>query len=305
MALELLPTITELDIKDIVVGERLRPVSEAEVAALIEVIKEFGHTTAVLVRRKKACFELVDGMHRLEATRRVGLNRIPVRVYTMTDLDQRELEATQNLAGAMSPLEDAVFLAAWRKAYQERHPETARGVAGALAKHGLQRNSSSFAETVARKRGIGIRQVNKITAAGEKITKEERDLFYGSDYQPTIADLEAIAKLKEPGERSSVVRRLVYGNARSAVEARKSLLQESGALQAPVKDPVEDGFNALKKALDRAPKEALRRALEIHFDTIAPLVEEIAERRAPKVVPLRPETDQPAGFASRRPGRVS
>lgn len=259
--LKLLSSITELCVDEIEVGDRLRPVSEAEVRALIEVIAEFGHTTSVLVRRKKTGFVLVDGMHRLEATRRSGLTHIPARVYTMTDLDQRELEATQNLTGGMTPLEDAVFLAAWRKIYWEKHPAEKPGVAGALAKHGLQRNSNSFAETVARKRGIGVRQVNKIISAGEKITLKEREILYQSEYQPTISDLETIGKISSPDERAAVVLRLSSGNAKSAAAARKSLAQEEGRIETADKDPVEEQFAALMVAWDRAGAKARKRFL--------------------------------------------
>lgn len=276
MTLKLLPTITELDIKDIAEGDRLRPVSEAEVSALVELIGEFGHTTPILIRRKKTGFALVDGAHRLEATRRAGLGRIAVRVYEMTDLDQRELEASQNLTAAMSPLEDAVFLAAWRKAYQEKHPEAARGVAGALAKNGLQRNFSSFAEMVARKRGIGTRQVNKITALGEKLNREDRDTFYRSGYQPTISDLQALGKIGDSDARRKAIASLAAGEAKNAAHAIKALKPAS---EAPVKDPVEDQLKSLKTAWNRAGMTARRRFVAEYFEELGFLGAEEEEAR--------------------------
>lgn len=256
---DLVKTITELPVGDIAIGSRLRPVSEAEVAALVELMSEFGQTTPILVRKKKAGFFLIDGMHRLEATKRAGLPTIPVRVYEMTDTDARLLEASQNLVGGMSPLDDAVFLAAWKRAYLEKHPETAGGVAGALAKHGLQANSSSFAEIVAAKRAISVRQVQKVIAAGEKLQPGEPHQLRKAPRPITLADLAEISKIGEATERYDVVAALSEGRAKSAAEARRVYRARMGGVQPTVQDPVEVQFLALLNAWNRASAAARKR----------------------------------------------
>ena len=260
---ELIPTVTELLVTEIKVGSRLRPFAEAEVLALVDLIAEFGQTTPILVRRKKDGFHLVDGLHRLEATKRSGLETIPVRAYRMTDEDAQLLETSQNLVGGLSPLDDAVFLSAWKRAHLAKHPETAQGVAGALAKHGLQVNSSSFAEIVAAKRAISVRQVRKIIAAGEKLGADSARLRQAKN-PITLKDLIEISKIGQPVERYDVVDALIAGKAKSAAEARRAWAARERGDETPVKDPVEEAFIALSKAWARAPMAAKKRFLMQH-----------------------------------------
>lgn len=257
---ELIPTVTDLPVADIIVGQRLRPFAEAEVVALVDLIAEFGQTTPILVRRTKKGFVLVDGLHRLEATKRSGLESIPVRAYRMTDEDAQLLETSQNLVGGLSPLDDAIFLAAWKKAHLAKHPETAQGVAGALAKHGLQRTSKSFAEIVAAKRAVGAHQIRKIIAAGEKLGADSARLRRAKN-PITLKDLIEISKIGQTTERYDVVDALIEGKAKNAAEARRVwAIKEKGG-EAPVKDPVEEAFTALAKAWARAPMAAKKRFL--------------------------------------------
>jgi ParB family transcriptional regulator, chromosome partitioning protein len=265
---DLIKAITELPVEDIQIGYRLRDVSEAEVDALISLIEEFGQTTPILVRKKKSGFFLVDGMHRLEATKRVGIATIPVRVYEMTDDDAAMLEASQNLVGGMSPLDDAVFLAAWKKAHLHKYPETAAGVAGALARHGLQTNSSSFAEIVAHKRGVGVRQVQKIIAAGEALGLQTIRLRK-APRPVTLKDLLELSKIGDRDEQQAVVDALVEGDAKSAGEARRVWKAREAGIQLVVKDPVEEAFEALSKAWSRAPMAAKRRFVDQFSDELA------------------------------------
>lgn len=268
--MKLLPSITELPVSEIIIGERIRPFSEVEVLALVDLIREFGQTTPILVRRTKSGYELVDGLHRLEATKRAGLETIPVRVYTMTDEDARLLEASQNLIGGLSPLDDAVFLAVWKKTHLEKHPETAGGVAGGLARQGQQRNSSSFAEIVANKRAISVRQVRKIIAAGERLGRNDLTLLRSAPQPMTLKDLEAIGKISETNERERIVSLLAAGAAKSVSEARRQIASESG-VEAPEKDQAEAAFQALVKAWERAPMAARRRFMHEFADDLADL----------------------------------
>lgn len=278
MTLEHLPSITSLPLGQIIVGaDRLRGTSEAEVAALVELIAEFGQTTPILVRRKKSGFVLVDGLHRLEATRRAGLSEIPVRAYTMTDDEAQMLEASQNIVGGLSPLDDAVFLSAWKRAHLRKHPETARGVAGALAKHGMQGNSSSFAEIVAAKRAITVRQVRKIIAAGDKLDPDGLAHLRRCARPITLKDVETIGKIGDAEERAAVILRLSVGNAKSAAEARRTLAAENAGVQPPVKDPVDTAFKAMASLWARAPKAAKRRFVEEFANEVGVMLADLEE----------------------------
>lgn len=275
---DLIPTVTELPVAEIKVGSRLRPFAEAEVLALVDLIAEFGQTTPILVRRKKDGFVLVDGLHRLEATKRSALETIPVRAYRMTDEDAKLLETSQNLVGGLSPLDDAVFLAAWKRAHLAKYPETAQGVAGALAKHGLQRTSKSFAEIVAAKRAVGAHQIRKIIAAGEKLGVDSARLRQAK-HPITLKDLIEISKVGEPTERYAIIDALIQGKAKSAGEARRVWKAKENGLEGVVKDPVEQAFISLSKVWARAGKVAKRRFVGAHFEELGNLCADEEEAR--------------------------
>lgn len=261
---EFMPSVTVLPISDIaVLPDRLRPVSAATTAVLRQVIGDFGFTVPVLVRRTRKGFVLIDGANRLAVMTALGQTTIPVVAITCRDDEARALEASQNLAGAgMTPVDDAIFLAAYSAAYGEMHPETVAGVAGALAKHGLANELSSFAETIAEKRALTVRQVQKIARAGRSISREDADRLRGSPRKVTLDDLLTVAKIGDADERGAVVAALAAG--KKAAAARKAYLAAKNGLSPAIKDPVDEGFTALRALWNRVPQRARRRFAE-HF----------------------------------------
>ena len=72
-----LPSISELPLSEIVIpADRLRPISEAKVAALMQVIEEGVFLGAITVRRTDKINTLIDGAHRHEAMCRLGRESI-------------------------------------------------------------------------------------------------------------------------------------------------------------------------------------------------------------------------------------
>lgn len=266
------PTIKELPITEIVVAGRLRPVGEDQVAALIELIEEYGFTTPVVVRKTRTGFTLIDGAHRIEAMRRVGFEAIPVVACSCTDDEAALMEAGQNLPGGMNALDDAVFLAAWRRAYVRKYPETGRGVAGGLARQGQQVEKFPFAEIAAERRGVSKSAIHKTIAAAEALTRPEIDALRGAA-KVTVNDLREIGKITDPEERAQVIQKLAVGNAKNAATARRQWRAEQG-VSAPVEDPVEAAVKALKSAWTRAPKEARRRWVRDQGEELAALLYE-------------------------------
>lgn len=260
----------ETAIDQIRVGQRLRPISEATVQALLHVIDEYGFTVPILVRGHRGGLDLIDGAHRLEAMRRRGETSIAAIIKQCRADEAAALEVSQNLAGAaMSPLDDALFLAAYSEAYQRLHPETKGGVAGALAKHGHAAELSSFAAVMAEKRAITPRQVRKITAAGRRIDRAEADLLRSSGFTLTLKDIEDLGKINDPDLRARVVQKIGLGAAKKVSIARRQIAEEDGTVEAPVKDPVEAQFQALAGAWQRASAAVRRRFFHEFSDDIA------------------------------------
>ncbi|MDQ1847694.1 ParB N-terminal domain-containing protein [Gemmobacter fulvus] len=219
---------------------RLRPVSEAGVESLIASIAETGvMKDAIHLRKKKdGRLYLVAGAHRLEAARRLGWEEIEAKVWTdVTDDWALLMEVDDNLAGAeMNALDTAVFLATRKEVYERLHPETKRGMAGAMARwNATEPSSVAFVKSTADKFGMTERQVYKIAAAGSSLDWDEVAQLRSAPRPVTLKDLGEIAKIGEPSERSGVVQRLATGEARSAAEARRAI--KSGSLGPVMKTP--------------------------------------------------------------------
>lgn len=272
---------TALAPASIVAENRLRPVSEAGVLAILGSVQELGQiVTPLVVRQRRAgqqlSYELLDGAHRLEVARRLGLETVPVRVFECTNDQARLLEIDGNLAGAeLNPLDTAVFLATRKAVYERLHPETKRGLAGAAARWDAN-DMMSFASVTAEKFGMSVRHVERLVAAGHRLGPDEIAKLRAAPRQVTLKDLQDIGKIKEPTARYGVVGALSEGSAKTAAAALKAL---KGPVEAPEKSPADEQLSALLKAWDRAGMAALRRFVAERFDALSPLVLDETEVR--------------------------
>jgi ParB family chromosome partitioning protein len=254
-----MPSFSEVALADIrVPADRLRPISEAKVAALMQVIEEGVFLGAITVRRLGKTNTLIDGAHRLEAVRRLGRETIRADVLDCSSSEARRLEVTGNLTAGMTPVQDAIFLGVYQDEYEKLHPETKRGVAGALAKNGLQRANLHVAELVAESRQITPAQVRRIIAAGRALTRDERAALQAARHKIPMSEVEKLGKIGDQPLRALAVEALLEGKkVATAIRAAKA---EAGG-EAPVKDPAEEAFTALSKAWARAPMAAKNRFL--------------------------------------------
>lgn len=260
------PTITELPVAEITVqNDRLRVVSEAKVAALMALISDIGFMGRIRVRRAGKINTLIDGAHRLEAVKRLGLKSIPTDVVECSLDEARQQEVATNLVAGMTPLQDAIFLAEWQAQQEKLHPELKRGVAGAMAKHGMQGSLRTVADAVAEARQINPRQVRKIIQAARNLTIDERAKLQSADCTLMLKDIIEIGRISDVDVRYAVIRKLSLGAAKSVSQARHAHAVEMGAVpEADVQGDNERAFKALFGAWKRAPMAVKRRfALEI------------------------------------------
>lgn len=266
----LLPTKTSLPIDQIVVRDRLRPVSPAGVATIVASLRELGHlTNPVVVRqvRRKGdiTYRVLDGGHRLAAVSELGWTDVPVRVFECTDDQARLIEIDGNLAGAeLNPLDTAVFLATRKAVYERLHPESRHGGDRRSLDFQTDIESVCFSAVTAEKFGMTERHVRRLIAAGIRLGPDEVVQLRQAPRQVTLKDLQDIAKVNAP-DRYRVVAALAEGRAKTAAHAIKGLKPGS---EAPVKDPVEEQFLALMKAWNSSNMAARRRFVSEHFENL-------------------------------------
>ncbi|MCA3470619.1 MAG: ParB-like nuclease domain-containing protein [Rhodobacter sp.] len=264
MTVKKLPTFTALPVADITVpADRLRPISEAKVTALMQVIEAGVFLGAITVRRTGTVNTLIDGAHRLEAMTRLGRETIAADVLECSAAEARQMEITGNLTAGMTPIQDAIFLGVYQQEYEKLHPETKRGVAGALAKQGVQGKNSSFADLIAESRQITSRQVRNVIAAGRALTKAERDALQAVPHRIAMSEIEKLGKIGGEALRARAVGSLLAGKrVADALRAEQAGGDGEAAPEAADDAKVEAAFKALLQAWNRSPKVARRRFVE-------------------------------------------
>lgn len=257
-----MPDPTMVAVSDIIVGERLRPVSDAGVWAIIESIGELGvMKDPVHVRRKKGALHLIAGGHRLEAAKQLEWATIRAVVWDkVTDDWARMMEIDDNLAGAeMTVLDTAVFLAERKRLYEKMHPQAAAATGSELVAKRWNTTDTmsavSFARATAEKFGITDRHVRRLVEAGTAIGADSVRLR-AAPRPVTLKDLIDIAKIGDADSRRGVIDAMTKGEAKSAAEAFRRL---TPAPELPVKDPVEEAFQDLLNGWSRASAAAKRR----------------------------------------------
>ena len=90
-------TIQEISVDAIRVGKRMRHVVDSRVEKLAESIRTLGVRVPVSVMESDGGFLLVAGLHRLEASRRLGLQRVPCMVMENDEIEARLWEVDENL----------------------------------------------------------------------------------------------------------------------------------------------------------------------------------------------------------------
>ncbi len=257
---KLIPSISTLQLDQIeVTDDRLRPVSDAAVAALAVSIEEHGLILPIVVRRRPGPrYELVDGAHRRAALERIGADIVPVRCYEGPAPAIRLIEIDANLARAdLSDLDLAIHMAARRREYVAEHPETAQGVAGANARWNATANQQlqSFVGMVTEQTGLNERKVYKLAEAGEALDIVIAERLRSAHRRVFLNDLLAFAKA-EPTAREAAVDAFASGAVNKLAKALNP------AAPAPVKDPVEEGFTALMTIWHRVPMAARNRFVD-------------------------------------------
>lgn len=256
-------------VSDIVIGTRLRPVSENAVESLMASIRELGVIKDEVHLRqiggKSPRLELIAGGHRVEAARRLEMETIPAKVWRCAPDWARLMEIDDNLAHAeLDALELATFLAERKAVHEKLFPNSRHGVAGATARWDATAMMAvaSFAQTVAQKRGMGERSVYRLLKIGQALNADQLRWLRAPQVSPSLADLEALSKEGDDHTRSQAIIRWSNGETKTLRDALKADKNRAKT------DPTDAAFQKLLAAWRRASPAARRRFLETEAETL-------------------------------------
>lgn len=175
--------IRELPIDQIHGRQDARSIDEATVGGLADSIGAVGLINPIRVRAIGDQWEVIAGMHRLAACKRLGLVEISADVIESDDLHAELAMIDENLCRAeLSPSDRAKQTARRKAIYLELHPETAEHVAGGKGNVTAEKFSAvqSFAADTAAKTGQTDRTVRLHAERGAKVIGEVLDMIQGT-----------------------------------------------------------------------------------------------------------------------------
>jgi N6-adenosine-specific RNA methylase IME4 len=226
---------TEIDLHLCYPSPRARPIDGGSVNALASSIADGALLNAITVRRVQkssagqtfGAYEVIAGMHRIQAFRHLGRQTIPAIILDVDDLRAELLLIDENLyRNDLTPAERASAQARRKAIYQQLHPET---------RHGGDRKSTGqvghlietprFDEAAAEATGQSKRTVRRDVKRGEAL---------GEDALAKVArtsldkgeELDALAKLPTD-RREALIDRAVQGGKVSAKVELKKVVRES------------------------------------------------------------------------------
>lgn len=160
-----------------------RAVDPATIAGLAESIANVGLINPIRVRASGDGWEVIAGVHRLEACKSLGLVEIAADVVTDDDLHAELAMIDENLCRAeLTPSDRARQTARRKEIYEALHPETKHG--GNLEGAGVAKSATPetprFTATTAAVTGQSERTVRLDAERGSKILDEVLDLIRGT-----------------------------------------------------------------------------------------------------------------------------
>lgn len=251
--------VIKLPVGDVIVEDRLRFVHEAHIRNLMVMAEDTGLTTPINVRKTRDGYVLIDGAHRLEVAKRLGMADIAAIAFDCRADEARAMEASNNLGAArMTPLQTAVFFSSWRRTYYDLHPERRQGVfKGNQYKEKVLSAENALTTSLAHTFGRKPRQIYQIMAIGDKLTGEEVKALDGAELALTLDDLRVLTKITDDETRRAVVQEVVHGDQKKIAKALRKIKAEAGGVV--VMNAKDAAFNALINAWRRAPLSVRKR----------------------------------------------
>lgn len=214
-------------IDDIQIGPRHRN-STGDIEGLARSINDVGLLEPIVIN---ANYRLIAGKRRIEACRMLGMDAIEATVVDLDELSAELAEIDENLARHnLTVLEEAEHLARRKEIYEEMHPETKQGRAGAEARWNAT-DTMSFASETAKAADISQRTIQRGVQIATSIPQDVRDTLRDTDVADRKVDLLTLARM-EPDEQRRVADVIASGEADTVMDARRLTNREHMKAQA-------------------------------------------------------------------------
>jgi ParB family chromosome partitioning protein len=239
-----------------------RAVNSDTVSGLVDSIGAVGLINPIRVRQSGEGWEVIAGVHRLEACKALGLAEVACDVVTDDDLHAELAMIDENLCRAeLSPSDRARQTARRKAIYEELNPDTVQHVAGGKARQETASDKLSFAAATADATGRDARTVQRDAERGQKILPEVLDMIRGTKLD-TGTYMDKLKSMPGSDQFKAAQRDLLHlrHQERVAMQARTKIK----VADAPLNDEAaqERQVAALMSAWNKASAEARQEFLD-------------------------------------------
>jgi ParB family chromosome partitioning protein len=254
--------------------ERARALDPVWVESLAVLISEQGMFHPISVRQVGDRFELVSGLRRLEACRKLGELEITCRISSANSIAEARLEEVMENLGReeLIALDRCHHLYELKQVWEQKYPHTAQGGDKKSAAAKIKRQSLpfdqeheeifGFARANAEKIGLSQRTIRLAVAVWEALSPLSRDRLVGTDMARKQTELKALGE--HPHRRQAQILDLILGDA--------DVTNVAGALQAldggVVPNAVEKQLSALRKQVSALPEPVFDRLILENEDRV-------------------------------------
>ena len=220
---------TLIRIDKIIVKPGRRELDLAHVQSLADSMAENGLMCSITVG---ANYNLIAGLHRLEAAKRLGWMEIECTVLTLTDLQAELAEIDENIIRRnLDTVERGEKLLRRKEIYEELHPESKNGgdrkSENFRTKNFRSDSAKSFVLDTADKLGVTPRTVEMQIQAAKNMTPEAKKIIRGSKAKITQESALKLSRLN-PEQQSEAATMLASGEIRSMDEYRSTAAEDAG-----------------------------------------------------------------------------
>jgi ParB-like chromosome segregation protein Spo0J len=324
-------TVIDVAVNRIRANPHARTVDRVHVDRLAGSVAEIGLLEPIVARSLGDAYEVMAGLHRVEAFRKLGRQTIPAIIREADDLLAELVLIDENLRRLeLSPAERTIATMRRKAIYVQLHPETAHGGDRKSSRQVGDLNEGArverFTKATAEATGIGERTVQRDAARGEKLGEDALKKVVGTSLDQGD-ELDALAKLSEPKRDELIARAAagkpvtaktaVKGEVRAAREVELAKKIAAGNLALPEKRygviladwPRKPWAWSDETGFDRAPdNHYATQTFRWAIDTFAPMIQKLAAQDAMLVMWTTPasliddiEIMVEAGFCALRP----
>lgn len=283
-----------IDVTDIEIVKRRRPLNEKKVRALATSINEIGLQSPITVARHKKKIVLVSGWHRLEAVQRLSWDAIPCVVLThFAKEDERLWQVAENYYRAeLTALERAEYTEELRILLE------AKRQVGQLAPPGGRQPKNSGINNAAKMLGVSrevVRRSKNIAAIAASVKKRARELGLDKVQRALLQ----IARAATEKEQALALEKIVEKKRKEASESDDELkdvavTQEIRALQNEIHDHAA-ALAQRRKRLRLVMDKAAIKGVPVQLPMEEPLLGgDVVEVASPPMAPDQKPGSRPA-----------